>query len=395
MATAEQWLLPDGIEELYPAQARVIESLRRDLLTLYERWGYELVFPPLVEYLESLHTGMGRDLALQTMTITDQLTGRLMGLRADITPQVARIDAHGLKREGPVRLCYAGTVLHATPNLSGARALIQIGVELFGHQSSDSDIEVIELMLHTLYAASCQDLTLDLGHVAIYQQLLANSSLSAELKSRLLAIYSRKAMTELEHFLAEFVQDEKLKKQLYQLPLLAGDATCLNKARALFKDRTDILDAINELEQISQHIQQVFPSLSIYFDLSELRGYHYHTGVVFAAYTPGHGQAIAKGGRYDDVGEKFGRARPATGFSTDLRTLAALGTYQTPQALRILAPAQAEPRLRDHISRLRAQGNIVIHQLNGQQQNAKDLGCEYQLVFQNNDWLVQKIEHGN
>lgn len=393
MASAEQWLLPDGIEELYPQQARVIEAIRRDLLTLYERWGYELVFPPLVEYLESLHTGMGRDLALQTMTMTDQLTGRLMGLRADITPQVARIDAHGLKREGPVRLCYAGTVLHATPNLSGSRALIQIGVELFGHQSSDSDIEVIELMLRTLYTAGCQSLTLDLGHVAIYEQLLTNSTLTSELKNRLLAIYARKAMTELELFLTEFVHDEKLKNQLYQLPLLAGDASCLDKARALFKELPEILSAISELEHISQHIQQIFPSLSIYYDLSELRGYHYHTGIVFAAYTPGQGQAIAKGGRYDDVGEKFGRARPATGFSTDLKTLANLGSYhQYSQVMRIFAPAQDDAALRKTISSLREQGYIVIQELRAQQQDAASMACSHHLVKQNKDWVVSKIE---
>lgn len=391
MATAEQWLLPDGIEELYPQQARVIESLRRELLSLYECWGYELVFPPLVEYLESLHTGMGRDLALQTLTITDQLTGRLMGFRADITPQVARIDAHGLKRQGPVRLCYAGSVLHATPNLSGSRALIQVGVELFGHDKSDSDVEVIELMLRTLYTADCQSLTLDLGNVAICQQLLASTSLSTEQRSQLFAIYERKAIAELDLFLETHIHEPKLKNQLRQLPLLAGDARCLQQARTLFADNPGILTAVNELEEIAQRILDTFPQLPIYYDLSELRGYHYHTGVVFAAYTPAYGQAIAKGGRYDDVGEKFGRARPATGFSTDIKTLALLGNYQTTLPAKIFAPAGSDSVLRLKIASLRNQGEIVIQELAGQQQSAKESGCDRQLILKNNEWVLVKI----
>ena len=392
MATADQWLLPDGIEELYPAPAAAIENLRRELLSLYSSWGYELVIPPLVEYLESLHTSMGSDLALQTMTITDQVTGRMMGVRADMTPQVARIDAHGLNRDGPVRLCYAGTVLHAKPKLSGSRSIIQVGVELFGHASIDSDTEVIELMLRTLQIAGCDELTLDLGHIAIGQSLLARLELSAAQENQLFNIYQRKAKVELVQFLDTHVSDLSIRKILLQLPALAGGPESLLQAREILAAHPDALNAIDALEEIAKRISDLFPNISIYYDLSESRGYRYHTGVVFAAYIPGQGQAIAKGGRYDDVGEKFGRARPATGFSTDIKSLIQLSNCPPDKTEKVFAPADSDKQLREEINSLRAAGEIVIRELAGQKEGAEESGCNRQLVNRNGQWVVEKIK---
>ncbi|MBL4606430.1 MAG: ATP phosphoribosyltransferase regulatory subunit [Pseudomonadales bacterium] len=392
MATADQWLLPDGIEELYPEQAAAIEALQRRLLDLYQSWGYELVQPPLLEYLESLNTGMGNDFKLQTLKVTDQLSGRQMGLRADITPQVARIDAHGLKRKGPTRLCYAGPVLHAKPNLSGSRALIQVGVELFGHANADSDAEVIELMLHTLQAAGCASITLDLGHVGICQSLLENSDLPEEQVSDLFDIYQRKAAVELGTFLESHIHDQELNTILRSLPKLAGDSSCLSEARKLLKAYPNAIKAVNALEEIAQQTKAAFPGINIYYDLSELRGYRYHTGVVFAAYIPSHGQAIAKGGRYDDVGEKFGRARPATGFSTDIKTLVNLTQYQATPLNKIFAPSNTDPLLRDTINSLRNNGEVVIKSLQGQKEGAKECGCSSQLINRNGQWVQEDLE---
>lgn len=391
MATADQWLLPDGIEELYPEQAAAIEALRRELLDLYQSWGYDLVLPPLLEYLESLNTGMGNDFKLQTLKVTDQLSGRQMGLRADITPQVARIDAHGLKHEGPTRLCYAGSVLHAKPNLSGSRSLIQVGVELFGHANTDSDTEVIELMLRTLQAAGCASITLDLGHVGICQSLLEKSELPEEQVSRLFDIYQRKATVELDDFLEAHVHNQELGNILQRLPKLSGSAECLEEARQLLRTYPEAITAVNELEDIAQQTKAAFPEINIYYDLSELRGYRYHTGVVFAAYTPSHGQAIAKGGRYDDVGEKFGRSRPATGFSTDIKTLVNLTQYRANPTSKIFAPSDIDPTLQDKINSLRSDGDVVIKSLLGQKEGANECGCNRQLVNRNGQWVLEEL----
>jgi ATP phosphoribosyltransferase regulatory subunit len=391
MATADQWLLPDGIEELYPEQATAIEALRRELLDLYQSWGYELVLPPLLEYLESLNTGMGNDFKLQTLKVTDQLSGRQMGLRADITPQVARIDAHGLKREGPTRLCYAGSVLHAKPNLSGSRSLIQVGVELFGHANTDSDTEVIELMLRTLEVTGCTSITLDLGHVGICQSLLEKSELSEEQRARLFDIYQRKATVELNDFLETQVQSQEFSSILLNLSKLSGNAECLKEARQLLCAYPEAITAVNELEEIAQQTEAAFPGVNIYYDLSELRGYRYHTGVVFAAYTPSHGQAIAKGGRYDDVGEKFGRSRPATGFSTDIKTLVNLTQYRATPVSKIFAPADSDPALRSKINGLRSDGQVVIKGLLGQKEGAKECGCDHQLANRNGQWVLEEL----
>lgn len=392
MANAKQWLLPDGVEELYPEASAKVEGLRRQLLDMYSNWGYELVFPPLIEYLESLQTGMGNDLSLQTFTITDQLTGKLIGVRPDMTPQVARIDAHGLNRSGPVRLCYVGTVLHAKPlGLGESRSLIQVGVELYGHKGIESDVEVMQLMLHTLSTAGCRGFHLDLGHVGIYRGLVAAAMLDSSQEARLFDIYQRKAKAELLDFVDAYVDEQGIKTMLLNLVDLAGGQEILIKAKNILANApAETLNALTELEAIHQLIQSRFPDMPIYFDCSELRGYHYHTGVVFAAYLPGQGQAIAKGGRYDHIGEKFGRARPATGFSADIKNLV---TYYNnkPSSDIIFAPAENDVLLAKKIAELREQGQKVVQALPGQVENAEAMGCTQQLIFRNGRWGIASV----
>lgn len=391
MATAERWLLPDGIEEILPPRAARLEQLRRDLLDLYRNWGYEQVFPPLVEYLESLLTGAGNDLALQTFKLTDQLTGRLMGIRADMTPQVARIDAHTLKREGVTRLCYAGHILHAKPeSLTASRCLIQIGAEIYGHCAVASDIEVIRLMLETLTASGCDSIHLDLGHVALYRTLAGAAGLSEAQEWQLFEIYQRKAVPELEQFLAAQVRDAGLRAMLRELVSLAGDRSVIGKARQkLGAAPKAVQQALTDLEQIADQLSLSHPGVNLYFDLGELRGYHYHTGPVFSAYVPGMGQAIANGGRYDHIGEVFGRARPATGFSTDLAELVRRSADPIiPE--RIFAPAQNDSDLQALVRSLRAAGEIVIQALDDAQTPQSE-GCARQLLQGASGWAVSAV----
>jgi ATP phosphoribosyltransferase regulatory subunit len=391
MATADRWLLPDGIDEILPPQAAKLEQLRRDLLDLYRSWGYEQVFPPLVEYLESLLTGAGNDLALQTFKLTDQLTGRLMGVRADMTTQVARIDAHTLKREGVTRLCYAGHVLHAKPeSLAASRSLIQIGAEIYGHAGVASDIEVIGLMLETLHRGGCTDIHLDLGHVAIYRALAAEAGLSEEQEWQLFEIYQRKAVPELEAFLAQQVSDSDIQQMLRALVTLAGNHSVLDRARqVLAKAPAAVHAALDDLEQIALQLGQAHDQVTLYFDLGELRGYHYHTGPVFSAYVPGMGQAIANGGRYDHIGEVFGRARPATGFSTDLASLVQR-TGGNVRSQKIYAPLNADPALADAVHQLRASGNVVVQALDSSQ-SAQSLACDQQLALFGSQWIAVAV----
>lgn len=393
MASADRWLLPDGIEEILPPKAARLEQLRRDVLDLYKSWGYEQVFPPLVEYLESLLTGAGNDLALQTFKLTDQLTGRLMGVRADMTPQVARIDAHTLNREGVTRLCYAGHVLHAKPeSLTASRSLIQIGAEIYGHGAVASDIEVIRLMLETLALGNCGQIHLDLGHVAIYRSLVQAAGLSESQEWQLFDIFQRKAVPELEQFLAAQVADTGVRAMLRSLVSLAGNIDVLERARQqLVSAPAQVMQALTDLEQIAAALQESHSDIQLYFDLGELRGYHYHTGPVFSAYVPGMGQAIANGGRYDHIGEVFGRARPATGFSTDLAELVRR-VADAVEPDRVFAPHSADPALRSAIQSLRAKGTIVVQALDAGQ-TAESCGCRHCLQPSAAGWVVVAVSN--
>lgn len=393
MNEIDRWLLPEGIEEALPEQAERLETYRRRLIDLYHRWGYDLVMPPFIEYLESLLTGVGRDLDLKTFKLTDQLTGRLMGVRADITPQVARIDAHRLKRDAPSRLCYLGTVLHTRPEgLAGTRSPLQVGAELFGHHGLDSDIEIIRLMLETLRACKVPTVHMDLGHVGIYRGLAEQAGLSAAQEAELFDMLQRKASPEIEAYLQVLALPQETATMLRGLVSLNGGEEVLARAGALLKGACPrVIEALDYVTAIAEALRHTHPQIALHFDLAELRGYHYQTGVVFAAYVPGEGQEIARGGRYDDIGKVFGRSRPATGFSTDLKVLARLGEPdEISGGIGIFAPVAGDEALEAKICALRDAGERVICALQGQQGGAAALGCERELVQKNGQWNVVK-----
>ncbi|MFG0380960.1 ATP phosphoribosyltransferase regulatory subunit [Pseudomonas sp. zbq_18] len=393
MATVDRWLLPDGIEEVLPPEAALIETARRQVLDLFQRWGYEFVVTPHIEYLESLLTGAGQDLDLRTFKVTDPLSGRQMGFRADITPQVARMDAHSLRREGPSRLCYAGSVLHAKPRaLATSRSPIQLGAELYGDASPASDVEVISLMLDTLALARVPDVHMDLGHVGIYRGLARAAGLSGEAEQQLFDALQRKAVDEVDA-LTESLQPH-LASMLRALVELCGGREVLDLAQAVLVEApAEVHAALDQLVAIADQLELRYPELPLYFDLGELRGYHYHTGVVFAAFVPGVGQSIAQGGRYDDVGGNFGRARPATGFSTDLKTLVTLGDMQAEAPVGgVWAPDHHDLYLWQAVQRLRSEGVRVVQALPEQDVSAaSEAGCDRQLQLRDGRWQVAPL----
>ena len=390
MATVDRWLLPDGIEEVLPPEAARVEAARRQVLDLFQRWGYEFVVTPHIEYLESLLTGAGQELDLRTFKVIDPLSGRQMGFRADITPQVARMDAHSLRREGPSRLCYAGSVLHAKPRaLSTSRSPIQLGAELYGDASPASDIEVISLLVETLELAAVPNVHMDLGHVGIYRGLAQAAGLSGAAEQELFDALQRKAMDEIEA-LTE-ASPAGLRAMLRSLAELCGGREVLDLAQAALVEAPESVHAaLDELVSIADALELRYPELPLYFDLGELRGYNYHTGVVFAAFVPGEGGAIAQGGRYDDTGAVFGRARAATGFSTDLKTLVSLGDMSLPAPpVGVWAPDSHDLYLWQAVRRLRADGERVVQALPGQTQaQAQEAGCDRVLVQRDGLWQV-------
>lgn len=393
MTDKNRWLLPEGIEEMLPKQAEHLERLRRQLIDLFHSWGYELVITPLVEYLESLLIGSGDDLDLQTFKLTDQLSGRLMGLRADITPQVARIDAHRIRRDAPTRLCYVGAVLHTRPTgFASTRSPVQVGAELYGHAGIESDLEVLHLMVETLVTTGITDIYLDLGHVSIFRDLARDAELSHEQELTLFDALQRKAKPEINALLAELPIGDQARKMLVSLVDLNGGEEVLANAREALKGAgAGVHRALDELQRVAAAVRRRYPQVPLHFDLAELRGYYYKTGLVFAAFASGHGQEIARGGRYDQIGAVFGRARPATGFSADLKTLIAIGA-DAPQPVRaILAPHVNDTDLEQQVQALRKQGERVIYALPGQAGTVAELGCDRILDKQSGQWRVKKL----
>lgn len=401
------WLLPDGISESLPDEAEKLEALRRHLIDLYATWGYRLVMPALVEYMESLRAGMGTQLDLHTFKITDQLNGRLMGVRADITPQVARIDAHKLSKHNSIesinRLCYIGTVLRTrSEEQGGSRSPIQVGAELFGHAGIESDIEIISLMLETLHSLDLNDLVLDLGHVGIANGVADYASLSKEQKEYYFDILARKSIPELELWVAEQCFDELISDALLALPLLSGSSSILLDAKVTLKSTgRSVLNALDHLQKLSDTLSDFFPNLELHLDLAEMRGYAYHTGIMYTVYLQGNDTkqsssscAIAHGGRYDGVGEAFGNSRPAIGFSADLHTLAkrSFGTTALVNSLGangILAPFVFDKDLDRLIYDLRSQGEQVIRQINEDEiLTPQQQGCSRIIEQQDDNWVV-------
>jgi len=395
MTGANRWLLPDGVKEVLPPEAGRIETLRRRLLDLHHSWGYDMVMPPLIEFIESLLIGTGNDLDVATFKVIDQLTGRTMGIHADITPQVARIDAHSLGAQGVNRLCYSNTVLHTSPaNALASRSPLQVGAELYGHSGLDSDLEIISLMLESItHIGVDAPLTLDLGHIGIYKGLLAGMSLSQEQEHALFALLQTKAVADIDAFVAGLDIPAADQQMLHQLARLYGDISVLGQAVDVFADAgAEVLAAVAYLQQLASAVQLRFPGVTLYFDLAELRGYEYHTGVVFAALTPAFGQPVAKGGRYDDIGRVFGRARPATGFSADLKILAELSSAEVASAKSVAVPcrdglsaAQCQ-LLWQKEAELRGQGFRVLAQLS--EQTTSDAKVTHQLSWRDDAWHI-------
>jgi len=391
MTITKRWLLPEGVDEILPPRAILLEQMCRKLIDLFSSWGYEFVIPPMMEYLESLLTATGEDLDLQTYKITDQLSGRLMGIRADITPQVARIDAHLLKRNIPTRLCYLGSVLHSRTNNSGdSRSPLQLGAELFGHEGVSSDIEIVKLMLATLDAVRISNICLDVGHIGIFRSLISKSQLNSMQESEVFEIVKRKAKDELKIFYKKLKINDDSSKAMLDLIDLHGDAGILDDAiHAFDKLSPDIRKYINEVKTLTDSIIDKF-DVSINIDLSELRGYNYHTGMIYTAFVPNEGKGIAFGGRYDDIGSAFGKARPATGFSTDMKQLLELQNISEDTPDKIFAPVDDNDSLQKKITELREQGKIVIQELEGQNATAKEMNCSQTLVCENDQWVVKE-----
>lgn len=380
-----RWVLPDHIQDALPSEACQLENLRRRLLDAFRVRGYQLVIPPLLEFVDSLTTGSGRDLSLRTFKLADQLSGRTMGVRADMTPQVTRIDAHLLNRSGVSRLCYCGSVLHTVPSSRTAtREPLQIGAELYGHAGIEADLEILRLLAEVLRLAEVPASRIDIGHVGIFHALVARAGGLAEREEELFGMLHAKDVAELRKRLVDVA--EPVRSALLALPELYGDVSVLDEAAERLPDDAEIRAALAEL----RHLATTLDDLPISFDLADLRGYHYHSGLVFAAYGADSAGALALGGRYDRVGEAFGRARPATGFSMDLRQL----VWHLPEPAAesaILAPAVTDTALEAEVARLRASGEIVVAALPGHDGSWKESGCGRQLVLRAGRWTVEPL----
>ena len=396
-----RWLLPESISDILPSEARKVEDLRRRLLDLYRGYGYELVMPPLLEYIDSLLTGTGGDLDLRTFKLVDQLSGRTLGVRADMTTQVARIDAHLLGRAGVVRLCYAGSVLHTRPaGVFAGREPLQVGAEIYGHAGLEADLEAIELTIESLRLAAIPGIRLDLSHVGVLQALLAQAPGLSE--AELLPILLAKDALALREWLdtaradmREHV-DQAVLDALLALPGLYGPAMGAEavgrRAREILPSVPGLAAALDEIERLaSSPVFARFPEVELSVDLADLRGYRYHSGVTFAAYVPGQPDSVARGGRYDNVGRSFGRARPATGFSLELRELAGL-MPDAPPATAVRAPWSDRPDVAEAVAKLRASGEIVVQVLPGHEHEQQEFACDRELVEHGaGQWAVRPL----
>jgi len=387
MSIVDRWLLPDGVEDVLPPEAARMEEARRCLLDLFSTWGYEYVIPPIVEYLESLLTGTGHDLELKTLKVTDLLSGRTMGLRADITPQVARIDAHSLNCPGVTRLCYAGTVVHSqTDGLLESRTPLSVGAELFGDSSNHGDVEIVSLMIESLRVLGLEGIKVDLGDVAIYRQLVESLGLNPDQQEQMFAAVQMKSIREVSILSEMFGLSANEAELLCVLPGLTGHVSVLDEARRTFNLYPGIISCLDNLQRIAESIMARYDNIDVYLDLSELRGYAYHTGIVFAAYVKNIRQVVAKGGRYDHIGEVFGReGRGATGFSINVRSIIDETTISYETSPTVLVVSKNELGLWQEITRLREEGYTVV-------ESGEMADYDFGLVYKNDGWLLTQGE---
>ncbi|OIN94463.1 MAG: ATP phosphoribosyltransferase regulatory subunit [Comamonadaceae bacterium CG1_02_60_18] len=379
------WVLPDHIADILPSEARHIEELRRELLDTARCYGYELVIPPLLEHLESLLSGAGGALDLQTFKLVDQLSGRMLGLRADSTPQVARIDAHLLNRAGVARLCYCGPVLHARPGAPHAtREPLQLGAEIYGHAGLEADIEVLNLALDCLRAARVEGASVDLADARLVKAILADVQLPPGQLAGIYAALAEKDCTEL----AELTQamPQPVRQGLLNLAQLYGDKAVLIEAEKCLPPIQGVREALQHLKYLADHLV----AFNVTFDLADMQGYAYYTGARFSIYAPSASAALVRGGRYDRVGAVFGRQRPAAGFSLDLKALVA-AVAPRPLHAAIRAPWRDEPALAAAIAALRAQGEVVVCALPGHDNEVDEFDCDRALRLVDGQWQVQTI----
>lgn len=385
--SAQNWLLPDYLSDILPAEARRIEELRRRLLDLYRTYGFEMVTPPLVEYLDSLLAGQQDALFLQTCKLVDQISGRTLGVRADMTTQITRIDSHLLNREGVTRLCYCGTVLHARPSgLLAERELMQIGAEIYGYSGSEADIQVIQLALESLTVAGVQNARVDLNHPGIARALLEAYPAFGVDTEQIYTSLKDKDLSSLKSVLSRYPDlPSDVREGLLMLPRLYGGVEVLDKAAQSLPQLPGVVEGLASLKEIIASLE-VTSSVSI--DLADVTGYAYHTGVIFAVYADGWHEALVRGGRYDNVGALFGRGRPATGFSLDLRKLAAgLSPAEPSRAIR--APWGTDVALVAKIKALRAEGHIVIQDFPNSEFSVDEFVFEQSLVLENGEWILK------
>jgi ATP phosphoribosyltransferase regulatory subunit len=380
------WLLPENIADVLPSEARKIEELRRRMLDTFRTYGYELVMPPMLEYVESLLAGAGPDTDSKTFKLVDSMTGRLLGLRADMTTQVARIDAHLLNRDTVTRLCYAGTVLHTRPSgLHATREQLQIGAEIYGHAGLEADAEIQELALASLALAGFEMPRLDLAHAGVLRAILAEDALARRDEQLLHSLLKAKDIPSLAEATQHYASATRA--ALMALPNLYGDIDVLARAKEVLPALPGITRALAELAALSA---SAIGRAQVAIDLADLRGYQYESGAMFALYVPGLPNAVARGGRYDHVGEAFGRARPATGFSLDLRELARLlPTAERKHAIR--APWGNAPELREKIAELRKAGEIVIQSMPGHENVQDEFECDRVLVLEEVNWILKNL----
>jgi len=383
------WLLPEHIADVLPAQARHIEDLRRGLIDVARSYGCELVMPPLLEHIESLLSGAGRALDLKTFKLVDQLSGRTLGVRADSTPQVARIDAHLLNRAGVTRLCYCGPVLHALPaGLHSTREPLQFGAEIYGHSGLEADLEVLDLTLDCLRHAGLTGVTLDLGDARIVRGVLAGVMVGAEALGEVYAALAAKDAAALRTLSRDF--HDVARAALQALVKLYGAAEVLEVARRELPQRPLVQAALADLRGLAQRIEQAHPEVKVGFDLADIGGNGYYSGVRFAAFVPGSPDALARGGRYDEVGAAFGRSRAAVGFSLDLKALAAIAPAR-PLHAAIRAPWAEDATLRARVRALREAGETVVRALPGHEHEAQEFDCDRELVPVGSEWNVRAL----
>lgn len=394
------WLLPEHIADVLPSQARRVEELRRVWLDAARVYGYELVMPPLLEHIESLLSGTGHALDLKTFKLVDQLSGRTLGVRADATPQVARIDAHLLNREGVTRLCYCGPVLHTRPaGPHASREPLQLGAEIYGHAGLEADLEVLELAIEGLLATGLEGLVIDLADVRIVEGVLAglglDGAVDAALRTSVVSALAAKDVGALRDLAAQapFAQVPEAAEVLTSLTTLYGGEEVLDRAQTILPRHPLVQSALADLRWLAGHVRRTHADVQVGFDLSDLSGFAYYSGTRFALYARGHADALVRGGRYDEVGAIFGRRRPAVGFSLDLKILAEVLASHQGQAVRLAvrAPWGDDPALRQAVRNLRGQGHTVVCVLPGHEHDVQEFDCDRELALVDGRWSVRNL----